>query len=89
MNNIRYKRRGDLVIFEKKEFSNLVYKVAKLKFDNKDLRDNLSLYRKILVGFAITILICIACILSYSYDLGVQKCVNAGHEENYCREGLK
>ena len=47
------------------------------------------LFSAVIVGFGIIILILLLCLLSTSYEEGVQKCVNAGHKENYCREGLK
>lgn len=88
-NKIQYKRTQKYVIFERFEFSKLIHNVAELKFQNKDLKDDNILYRKIIIGGAIIILILIACILSFSYETGVQKCINGGQNEKICREGLK
>lgn len=47
------------------------------------------IYKIVIVGFGIIILILLLCLLSTSYEEGVQKCINAGNNESYCREGLK
>lgn len=88
-NDINYKRTSQYVIFKNKDFSNLVYKISKLRFQNKELKEDNILYSKFLVGAGIIILILIICMLSFSYEAGVQKCINAGNNENFCREGLK
>ncbi len=89
MNNIKYKRTNKYVIFERLEYTKLVHFIVKLKFENKDLKEDNSLYKKFLTGALIIILILIMCVLSFSYEAGVQKCINAGNNENFCREGLK
>ena len=88
-NDINYKRTSQYVIFKNKDFSNLIYKISKLRFQNKELKEDNILYSKFLVGAVIIILILIICMLSFSYEAGVQKCINAGNNENFCREGLK
>ena len=88
-NDINYKRTSQYVIFKNKDFSNLIYKISKLRFQNKELKEDNILYTKFLVGSGIIILILIMCMLSFSYEAGVQKCINAGNNENFCREGLK
>lgn len=88
-NDIYYKRTGQYVIFKDKDYTNLVYKISRLRFQNKELKEDNILYSKFLVGAGIIILILIMCMLSFSYEAGVQKCINAGNNENFCREGLK
>lgn len=88
MNNIKYKRTNKYVIFERLEYTKLVHFIAKLKFENKDLKEDNSLYKKFLLGAGIMIIILLWCLLSMSYEKNVQRCINAGHNENYCREEL-
>lgn len=87
-NKIKYKRTEKYVIFERFEFSKLIHNVADLKFQNKELKEDNSLYKKFLVGAGILIIILLWCLLSMSYEKNVQRCINAGHNENYCREEL-
>ena len=88
-NDINYKRTSQYVIFKNNDFSNLIYKISKLRFQNKELKEDNILYNKFLVGAGIVILILVICMLSFSYENAVQKCINAGNNENFCREGLK
>lgn len=47
------------------------------------------LYEAVIVGFGIIIIILLLVIYSITYKVSVEKCVNAGHNINYCKEGLK
>lgn len=47
------------------------------------------IYNFVVVGFGIIIILLLICLLSTSYEAGVQKCINAGNSEQFCREGLK
>lgn len=47
------------------------------------------LFSAVIVGFGIIILILLLCLLSTGYEAGVQKCINGGNTEEFCREGLK
>lgn len=50
--------------------------------------DEKQIFKKVIVGFGIIILILILSLFSISYEAGVQKCVNLGNSEEFCREEL-
>lgn len=47
-----------------------------------------TLYNKVTVGFGILIILLVVCLLSVSYEKGVKKCIESGHNETFCRKEL-
>lgn len=50
--------------------------------------DKKGIFRKILVGLGIVIIIYILYLFSIWNNKQIQKCIDAGHSEAYCVEGL-
>lgn len=50
--------------------------------------DEKQIFKRVIVGFGIIILIMFIALLSMSYENGVRRCIINGNTEEFCREEL-
>nr|DAJ64318.1 MAG TPA: hypothetical protein [Bacteriophage sp.] len=55
----------------------------------KQLKEENALLNIVIFGFGIIIILLTFVLLNMTYNLGVEKCINAGNNRNYCERGLR